>query len=38
LPPSRQNPMLAVKSLPRVPTATIDGNFKGRGSWLIFSA
>jgi hypothetical protein len=29
LPPSRRNPMLAVKTSPRVPTATINSKFRG---------
>ena len=39
LPPSRRNPTLAVKTPPRVPTATTTMNFReGRMQWLIFSA
>ena len=38
LPPSRRNPMLAVKTPPRAPTATIYSDFTRKHAWLIFSA
>ncbi len=39
LPPSRRNPMLAVKTRPSVPTATTIERYPGRKHrWLIFSA